>query len=141
MVEHCVPFLGFFLNTFHSVRFHDLTLHVPHIKTLCLGLWAAHFLDQDTDIMSLCKLKSHYLQTSLQLFLQCHQMKKYEKLFWWVFFNLSPAFGMICHNKNVRFMMQNPSLGSLTEDPIDTSENLMLIQRFGQELSIYICFS
>ena len=48
---------------------------------------------------------------------------------------------MICHNKNVRLMMQNPSLGSLTEDPIDTSENLMLIQRFGQELSIYICFS
>ena len=29
-----------------------LTLDVPHIKTLCLGLWAAHFMDQDIDVMS-----------------------------------------------------------------------------------------
>ena len=57
------------------------------------------------------------------------------------FFKLSPALGMICVNKNVHLVMQHPSLGSMIEGPIDTSEILMPIARFGQELSIYICFS
>ena len=37
--------------------------------------------------------------------------------------------------------MQNLSLGSMTEGPINTSKILMLIPKFGQELSIYICLS
>ena len=37
--------------------------------------------------------------------------------------------------------MQHPSLGSMTEGPIDTSEILMPIPGPGQELSIYVCFS
>ena len=34
--------------------------------------------------------------------------------------------------------MQHPSLGSMTEGPIDTSEILMPMPKFGQKLSIYI---
>ena len=134
-VGHCEPFLGYFLNTFHSVRlitqevqnvwcdwnerlphlgthpchwprptlnlkkanwgvvlnplkrvdtkrYSLLKLDVPHIKTLCLGLWAAHFLDEDIDIMSLFKLRSHYLKTSPRLFLLCHQMERRGKALW-----------------------------------------------------------
>ena len=48
---------------------------------------------------------------------------------------------MICDNKNVHIATQHPSLGSIIEGPIDTSEILMPIPKFGQELLIYICFS
>ena len=37
--------------------------------------------------------------------------------------------------------MQHPSLGSMTEEPIDTSEILMPIPKFGQGLFIYIFLS
>ena len=56
-------------------------------------------------------------------------------------FNLFPALGIICVNKNVHLVMQHPSLGSMTERPTDTSEILMLMPRPGQEQSIYICLS
>ena len=48
---------------------------------------------------------------------------------------------MICVNKDVHLAMQHPSLGSMTEGPINASEILMPIPKFGQELSIYICFN
>ena len=64
-----------------------LTLDVPHTRTLCLGLWAAHFLGRGTDTMLSCK--SHTdpfcFQTSPQLFLLCYQMKRHRKLFSRVF--------------------------------------------------------
>ena len=56
-------------------------------------------------------------------------------------FNLSPALGMICVNKNVHLVMQHSSLGSMTEGSTDTSEILMPIPKFEQELSIYIFLS
>ena len=56
-------------------------------------------------------------------------------------FNLSPALGMICVNKNVHLLMQHPSLRSIIEGPTDTSEILILMPRPGQELFIYICLN
>ena len=109
------------------------TLEVPYTKTLCLGLWAAHFLDQDTDTVSLCKLKSHHLQTSPQFFLLCHQMKTHEKILWSIF-----SVCLQCLEGYVSIKMYT---SSVTEGPTYTSEILMPIPRFGQELSIYICFN
>ena len=54
------------------------------------------------------------------------------------FFDLSPALGMTCVNKNVHLVMQHPSLGSMTEGSIDESEILMPIPKFEQGPSIYI---
>ena len=56
-------------------------------------------------------------------------------------FNLSPALEMKCVNKNVHFVMQHPSLGSMTKGPIDKPEVLMPMPRPGEEPSIYICLS
>ena len=57
------------------------------------------------------------------------------------FFNLLPALGMICVYKNMHITTQHPSLGSMNEGPIDTSEVLIPILKFEQELSIHICFN
>ena len=57
------------------------------------------------------------------------------------FFILSLALGMTCVNKNVYLIMQHPSLGSMTEGPIDTSEILMPMPKFEQGLSIHIFLS
>ena len=50
-------------------------------------------------------------------------------------------FQFVYDNKNVHLVVQHPSLGSMTEGPINTSEILISIPRFGQELSICICFN
>ena len=64
-----------------------LTLYLPRTKTLCLGLWAAHFFGQGTYTMLSHKLHldPFPLQTSSQLFILCHQMKTHEMISWWVF--------------------------------------------------------
>ena len=64
-----------------------LTLDVPHTKTLCFGLWETCYLDWGTYTMLSWKLHldSFHLQTSPQLFLLCHQIKKHEKISEWVF--------------------------------------------------------
>ena len=84
-------------------------------------------------------LDPFHLQTSLQLFLLCHQMKTHEKILG--LFNLSPALGVKCVNENVNLVIQHPSLGSITERPTDTSEILKPMHKPGQEPSIYICLS
>ena len=48
---------------------------------------------------------------------------------------------MICAYKNVHLVMENPSLGSMTEGPIDAPEVLMPIPKFGQGPSLYIFLS
>ena len=64
-----------------------LTMDVPHTRTLCLNLWESHFLGQGTDTMLSRKLHPDpfHLQTSLQLFLLYHQMKRRIKALWWAF--------------------------------------------------------
>ena len=92
-----------------------LLLDVPHTRTLCLGLWAAHFLGQDTDTMLSCKLRlgPFHLHTSPQLSVSSNENT--WKDFLVGLFNFSPALEMICVNKNVHLVMQHPSLGSMTE--------------------------
>ena len=64
-----------------------LRLDVPHTRTLCLGLWAAHFVGQGTKTMLSRKLHPDPfdLQTSPEIFLLCHQMKRHRKALWWAF--------------------------------------------------------
>ena len=118
-----------------------LTLDVPHTRTLCFGLWAAHFLSQGTQcflvncILTLFAFKLHHN------FLLCANKWKDITGSLVGFFNLSRALGMICFNKNVYPVTQHPSLGSMTEGPIDTPEILMPIPKFRQELSIYVFLS
>ena len=59
-------------------------LDVPQTRTLCLGLWAAHFLSQGSDTMLSHKFHPGFfcLQTLPQLFLLRHQMKTHEKALW-----------------------------------------------------------
>ena len=45
------------------------------------------------------------------------------------------------HTKTYTPLKEHPSLGSMTEGPIDTSETLMPIPKFGQGLFIYIFLS
>ena len=54
-----------------------------HTKTFCFGLWVTRYLDRGAYIMLPDKLHldPFRLQTSPQLFLLCHQMKKIEKIF------------------------------------------------------------
>ena len=56
-------------------------------------------------------------------------------------FNLSSALGMIFVIKNVHQIMQHPSLGSMTEAPMDTFEILIPMTRSGEEPSMYIRLS
>ena len=92
-------------------------------------------------VVSKLHLDLFHLQTSPQLFLLYHQMKTHEKIFWWVFFKLSPALGMICVNKNMHLAMQHPSSGAMTAGPTDRSEILIPMPMPGQEPSMYICLS
>ena len=66
---------------------------------------------------------------------------KHMKRFLGGSFQLVPSPGMICVNKNVHLVMQNPLLGSMTAGQTNTSETLILMPRRGQEPSIYICLS
>ena len=79
--------------------------------------------------------------TPLCNFLFCVIKWKHMKRFFGGPFQLAPALGMICVNKNVHLVMQHLSLGSSTEGPTDTSKILIPMSRLWQEPPIYICLS
>ena len=129
----------------------------PHEKILYVILKGRHSVPPFRIIFkhfSFCKL-SHWM---------CHTQNSYawfygQLIFWaasfysvssneniWkdflvCLFNLSPALGMIYVNKNVHLVMQHPSLGSMTERPIDKPEILIPTPKLGERPSIYICLS
>ena len=57
------------------------------------------------------------------------------------FLSLPPKLGIICVNKNVHIATQHPLLESMIAELTCTSEISESIPRFGQELSICICFN